>query len=150
MSEWMKHLSWKHIVVSGLIYSVVAVLFQQIEVYFTMKYYTDPALAGLWSKVMMPVAGPPPLSFFVVSLLFTVSTGIVLAAVFDYMKGLFGKGYWKRVIGFTDIMVGLSIVFGYFPMYLMFNVPVGLIAAWLISGFFTTLLSAMVFAKKLK
>ncbi len=146
----MKKLAGKNIMISGLIASVAMVLIRQIEVVFTMGYYTDPTNAGLWSTLMMPNAGPPPPEFFVTSLLFTFATGTVLAAVFDFMKDLLGKGYWRRVIGFTDIMVGLAIVFAYFPMYLMFRVPLGLLIAWSLTSFVTIFVSAMIYAKRLR
>ncbi len=150
MSEWMKHVHWKEVFISGLIYTVWALVLRQIEVAFTMKYYTDPFYGALWSRLMMPSNGPPPPVFYMVSIIFTLATGVTLAAVFDFTKALFGKGYWQRVVGFTDIMVGLSIVFGYFPMYLMINLPAVLIGIWLITTFFTMILSAMVFAKRLR
>ena len=150
MSAWMKKLHPKDALSLGFLYTVVAVVLQQIEVIFTMSYYTDPSLAGLWSKTMMPSAGPPPFAFFVQSVLFTFATGVTLAAVFEFMKPLFGKSYWARVIGFTDIMVGLMIVFGFFPMYLLLNIPLGLIVWWFVTGWITVFIAAMIFAKRLK
>lgn len=138
------------ILLAGFWYTVIAVMLQQIEVVFTMKYYQDPALAPIWSKLMMPSAGPPPLAFFIISFVFTFGTGCTLAAVYEFTHDLFGAGYWKKVIGFTDVMVGLSIVFGFFPMYLLLNIPVGLLGWWLASSFVTILISAKVFAHIIK
>jgi len=146
----MRKLAVRQILVSGAIASVITLLIRQIEVFVTMEYYTDPKLTGLWSTLMMPAAGPPPPEFFVTSVLFTFATGTVLAAVFDFMKDLLGKGYWRRVIGFTDIMVGLAIVFAYFPMYLMFRVPLGLLVVWSVTSFVTIFVSAMIYAKRLR
>jgi len=150
MSAWMKKLHWKRICVLGFWYTVIAEIVMQVEILFTMKYYQDPVLAGLWSKLMMPNAGPPPLAFFAISLLFTYATGCTLAAIFEFMEPLFGKSFWGKVIGFTDIMVGLAIVFASFPMYLLFNVPIALLAWWLGMNWVTILLASMVFAKVTK
>ena len=146
----MKKLHWKKIVIAGFWYLVIATIFRQIEVAFTVNYYQDLAYFGLWSKLMMPAEGPPPVGFFVISTLFTYVTGCTLAAVYDFMKSLFGKGFWGKVIGFTDITVGLAIVFGYFPMYLLFNVPVVLLAWWLGVSWVTILVSSMIFANIMK
>ncbi len=150
MSAWMKTLQWKKILISGFWYVVIAEIVMQIEIFFTMKYYQDPALSGLWSKLMMTSSGPPPLSFFVISLLFTYVTGCTLSAVFEFMQPLFGKKYWAQVVGFTDIMVGLSIVFASFPMYLLFNVPLSLLGWWLGANWVTVLVASMVFAKVMR
>jgi hypothetical protein len=123
---------------------------QQISAMSTMRYYQDPAFAGVWSKVMMPSAGPPPLAFLVVSLFFSYATGATLAAVYDFVNGLFGKSYWAKVVGFTDIIVGLAIVLGFFPMYLLFNLPLALLAWWVGTSWVVTLLTAMAFAKTIK
>lgn len=149
MSEWMRKLHWRQIFISGFWYLVVASIVQQIEVAFTMDYYKNPAYSGLWSRLMMPAAGPPPAIFFVISLTFTYITGCTLAAVFDFTRTL-SKTYWLRVVNFTDIVVGLSIVLTSFPMYLLFNVPVALLAWWLGATFVTTFVSAMIFAKLMK
>ncbi len=150
MSAWMKKLHWNKVFIAGLGYLIISTVLQQVEVMFTMKYYQDPALVGIWSKLMMPVAGPPPLAFFAISLLFSYATGCTLAAVFEFMSPLFGKGYWGKVIGFTDIMVGLAIVFSYFPMYLLLNIPAILLVWWLVASAVSILLTSIVFAKMMK
>ena len=150
MSAWMRKLHTKEVFMSGLLYTGVALVLRQVEMAFTMSYYKNPELSGLWSKLMMPENGPPPLAFFAQSLLFTFATGVTLAAIFEFMKPLFGKSFWAKVIGFTDIVVGLMIVFGFFPMYLLLNIPLGLIIWWFFTGWVTVLLSAMIFAKRMK
>ncbi len=156
MSEWMKNVRWHRVFVSGSIAAVCMWVIKQVEAVLTMKYYLDPANFGIWSTFMMPAspmggpkAGPPPMGFFVMSALFTLATGITLAAIFDFMRPSFGKNYWSRVIGFTDIIVGLSIVLTFLPMLLLLKVPVILLAAWLISTFVSVFIGAMIFAKKL-
>jgi hypothetical protein len=150
MSEWMRKLHWKKIFTSGIWYLVISFVTQQVFAALTMQYYRDPAYFATWSKLMMPNAGPPSLQFFVVSLLFTYTAGCTLAAVFDFTHQLFGKKFWSQVIGFTDIVVGLSIVLGYLPMILLFNLPIILILWWVVATFVATLLSSVAFAKTIK
>lgn len=150
MSAWMKKLHWNKVFIAGFWYLIIATVLQQIEVMFTMSYYKDPAFAGLWSKLMMPTVGPPPLAFFAISLLFTYATGCTLAAVFEFMTPLFGKNYWGKVVGFTDITVGLAIVFASFPMYLLLNIPLGLLGWWLVTTWVTMLVSAAAFANVMR
>jgi len=150
VSPWMKHVRWKKVAVAAVWYTAIALIFRQIEVAFTMGYYRDPAYTGLWSPLMMPDNGAPPLAFFLLSGLFTYVTGATLAAVFDFVKTVFGKGSLSRIVGFTDIMVGLTIVFGFFPMYLLFHVPAGLLAWWLGTAWVTILFTSAAFANILR
>lgn len=146
----MKKLHWKKIAVAGFWYWVITTLVQQLELAWTMGYYTDPVRRQVWSRVMMPEAGgPPPVGFFVVSAMFTFVTGMTVAAVFEFIKPQLGKTYWGKVVGFTDIMVGLSIVFALFPIYLLLNVPLGLLGWWLVANWVSMFAASAVFAKTL-
>jgi hypothetical protein len=80
MTFWIKESSWKRVFLSGLIISVISFVVRQVEAVLTLKYYMMPQYFGVWSKVMMPAAGPPPASFVVTSLVFTLVTGVSLAA----------------------------------------------------------------------
>lgn len=109
-----------------------------------------PQYFGVWSKVMMPSAGPPPPSFMVISLIFGLVTGISLALIYYYIRELLPKDVMKRTFYFADILVGTSFVFFTLPVYLMFNVPVGLLVSWFISSFIILTAGSWVIVKILE
>jgi len=122
----------------------------QIESILTMRYYLMPEYFSVWSRVMMTKAGPPPLSFFLLSLLFTFLTGFAFSYIYLQIKDSLPKGYWKRAFHYADIMAGVYLVTFLFPVYLLFNVPFGLLVSWGISGFIVACIGSIVFVKVLR
>jgi hypothetical protein len=129
---------------------VIASIVRQIEALLTMNYYTLPQYFGVWSKNMMPTAGPPPASFIIMSLVFALVTGLVLAGFYNFIKDGIPGGYWKKVIWFTIIIFILSFVLFSLTSFLLFNLPVGLLVAWLVSTLIIYFLNSLVFAKLIK
>jgi MFS family permease len=148
--EWIKRVDWKKVILSALIFTVIAFIVRQIEAILTMKYYTLPAYFGVWSKLMMPEAGPPPLSFMMTSFVFIFATGLSLALVYVYLREFLPKEERRRMLTFTDLLVGLSIVLFTLPVYLLFNVPVQLLLSWFISFFVIIFAGSYVFVKVIK
>lgn len=147
---WMKKIQWKKALLAGVVYVIIATVVRQIEAILTMSYYTEPQYFGVWSKLMMPKSGPPPASFMVWSLLFSYITGVTLAAGYDFIKDLLPKKFWTRVLNFTDLVICLMIVFFSLPVYLLLNLPMGLLLSWLVSGFIIVFSATAVFVKMLK
>jgi len=145
--KWLKELKWKKIILVGLIYTVFTTLIHQLEAVLSMKYYQMPQYFGVWSKLMMPKAGPPPPEFFITSLIFTFYSGISLALVYYYIKDLLPKLFWKRVFLFADLMVAASFIFFTIPSYLLFNLPYQLILSWFVSSFVILLLTSLTLVK---
>ena len=150
MRECFNKIHWKKILTAGCIYSIIAFIVHQIEAVLTMNYYLMPEYFGVWSKVMMPKAGPPPTSFFITSVLFSLATGVVLAVFYEYIKSLLPKDKWQRTVCFTKIVVRLSFVFFSLPTYLLFNLPFMLLVWWFISSVVIYFLAAIVFVRVLK
>ncbi len=135
MIRWIVEIEWKKIVLCGFLYTVFATVIHQIEAVITMKYYLMPEYFGVWSKLMMPSAGPPPANFFITSIIFTFGSGISIALVYGYIRNMLPKSFWKRVLFFADLLIGTSFIFFTLPCYLLFNLPVQLLLSWFISGF---------------
>jgi hypothetical protein len=150
MIKWIADINWKHVFFIGVIYTIVATIVHQIEVFLTINYYTNPAYFGVWSKIMMPVAGPPPVSFFITSTTLTFVTGLSLAVVYYYVKNMLPKKFMQRVFFFADLLIGLSFIFFTLPTYLMFNVPIGLLLSWFISSFVILVTTAYTCVKIIK
>ena len=150
MVFWIKEISWKKVVFSSFIFLAISFAIRQIEAILTLNYYKMPEYFGLWSKNMMPKAGPPPLSFMITSLIFTFATGISLALIYYYLKDHLPKDEKKRIFYFADLMIGTSFVFFTLPTYLLFNIPPGLLASWFISNFIILTTVSWIFVKILK
>lgn len=150
MCELTKDVRWKKVLVAGLVYLVVATVINQIEAILTMSYYKIPAYFGLWSKIMMPSAGPPPLRFFIMSISFSLLSGITVAAIYEILKENLEKGFWMRILNFTLVIFWISIIFFTLPIYLLFNVPTGLLISWVIGEFLIVFLATISFVKILK
>ena len=150
MTFWIKEISWKKILLSSLVFTIIAFVVRQIEVILTINYYKMPEYFGLWSKTMMPKAGPPPVSFMITSLVFTFATGISLALIYYYLKDHLPKEEKKRILYFADLMIATSFVFFTFPVYLMFNVPLGLLVSWFVSTFIILTATSWILVKIVK
>jgi len=147
MCDWMGKIQCKKVFLAAFLYLVISFVIRQIEATLTMKYYLMPEYFGVWSKAMMPNAGPPPASFFILSLTFTFITGLTFAAFYDFIKGLLPKSFWPKILAFTEIMILLMLVISYLPMYLLINLPLSLISSWFVSGTISIFLGSIVFAK---
>lgn len=150
MTFWINEISWKKVALSATIFTAISFLLHQIEVVLTLKYYMMPEYFGLWSKSMMPTAGPPPASFMIKSLVFTFVTGVSIALIYYYLKDHLPKGNVKRVFYFADLMIGTSFIFFTLPVYLLFNVPFGLLASWFIFNFIILTADSWVLVKIIK
>lgn len=150
MTFWIKEISWKKLSITSLIFAVSAFVIHQIEAILTMKYYLDPQYFGVWSKLMMPKAGPPPMEFMITSIVFSLVTGLSVSLIYYYLKDHLPKETSKRTFYFADLMIATSFVFSTLPMYLMINIPVGLLISWFISNFVIVTFNAWVMVKIIK
>lgn len=150
MISWLREISIKKLLLTSVIFTVVAFILHQIEAILMMKYYVDPQYFGVWSKVMMPSAGPPPPSFMITSLIFSFVTGVSVTLIYYYLKGHLPKEERKRILYFADLMAATSFLFSTLPMYLMFNVPVALLISWFISNFIILTIGSFVMVKIIK
>jgi hypothetical protein len=133
--KWISKINWGKVILVGLLYTVIATAIHQIEAFLNLKYYMMPEYFGVWSKLMMPNAGPPPADFFITSTIITLTTGISLALVYCYVRDMLPKNAKERVLLFADLMVGFQFIFFTLPAYLLFNLPLALLISWFISNF---------------
>jgi hypothetical protein len=121
-----------------------------IEALLTIKYYMMPQYFGLWSKLMMPSAGPPPIEFTITSLVFAFVTGISVALIYYYLRDHLPPLGFRRAFYFADLLIATSFLFFTLPSYLMFNVPVGILISWFISSFIILTAGSWVLVKIIK
>jgi hypothetical protein len=147
MTFWIKKISWVKTLEVGLVYTIFAFIIRQGEALLTLNYYMDPQYFGVWSKLMMPSAGPPPFSFMITSLVMTFVSGVSLAIIYYYLRDHLPKNKTQRALYFSDLMIATSFIFFTLPTYLMFNVPVGLLLSWFISSFIILVIDAFLLVK---
>ncbi|MFA5087367.1 MAG: hypothetical protein WC470_03665 [Candidatus Paceibacterota bacterium] len=142
-----KNVNKGKIFLSAVIFMVIAFVVDTVAAQFTMGYYMMEQYFSVWSKVMMPIAGPPPMSFFAWSLLFSFISGLVLASLYEKVKQSLGQTFWQKVCCFTCTIVSLYVIFFMLPLYLLINLPIGLLVAWLISAVVVYFFSSIAFVK---
>jgi hypothetical protein len=147
MIKWIKGINWLKVLFVSVIYTVISMVVQQIGVVLTMKYYIDPQYFGVWSKVMMPSAGPPPPSFMITSLIMTLASGISIALIYYYLKDMLPKNTKHRVFLFADLLIATYFIFFTLPVYLLFNVPMGLNISWFVFSFIILTATSAVIVK---
>ena len=148
--KWIGHIHWGKVFLIAFVYTIIATVIRQLEVLWTLKYYMMPELSGVWSKLMMPTAGPPPFEFMVISMIMTFASGMAITIIYYYLKDYLPKGYWMRSTFFADILVSTSFVFFTLPVFLLFNVPLALLVYWFGSSFVILLLTSMLIVKIVK
>jgi hypothetical protein len=132
---WFNKISWGKVLLTAAIFTVISYAIHMIEALLTMKYYLDPAYFGVWSKLMMPSAGPPPMAFTITSIIFAFVTGISIALIYYYLRDHLPPLGFKRAFYFADLLIATTFVFFTLPAYLMLNLPVGILVSWFVSSF---------------
>jgi hypothetical protein len=150
MIKWIAKIHWGKVLLVGLLFTIVSTVVHNVEAALTMRYYLMPQYFGVWSKIMMPSSGPPPLTFFAISLIMTFTSGVSLALIYYYLREYLPKGYVRRVSYFADLLAATSLVFFTLPVFLMFNVPLALLGSWFISTFVTIVVASALMVKILK
>jgi hypothetical protein len=143
-SDFMK--TWK-IIVAGIVFAIIAEVINTLVAFATMNFYTDPTYFEVWSKIMMPTAGPPTAEFYYYSIAFSIITGIIYAIVYEIIKkSMLGNTVIKRGLyfGFLLFLIGAP---GFLTMYLLINLPALLVVYWTISSLIVDLIFGTVVAK---
>ncbi|MBI5223120.1 hypothetical protein HY990_01730 [Candidatus Micrarchaeota archaeon] len=139
---------WKKLAIFTVLMVIVAQVVHVVEALLTMNYYLDPVYFQVWSKVMMPTAGPPPSSFYLISLLFAVITWVFFGIVYEKLSGaLTEKDALKKGVLFGGLMYLVAGIPMILVMYLLVNVPVGILIAWAISALVLDLIAGIMAAK---
>jgi len=139
---------WKGILISAILFAIVAQVIHTIGAFASMGYYTDPAYFALWSKLMMPAAGAPPTEFFVLTLALALITALFYAGAYAMlMKSIPGKTYVKKGLVYGLLLFLVAIVPGYLSMALLINVPFALVAEWVLESLVALLIGSVVIAK---
>jgi hypothetical protein len=133
------------LVICSVIVTIISEAIYRLGTIANMRYYTNPAYADVWSKVVMPTAGPPPQSFYLYSLLFTFITAVLFVLVFQIvLRGVPGSGPAMRGLMYGFLVFLVAGIPGMLSMYLLIHLPTGLIWSWTIQGFIVYLVTGLV------
>jgi len=144
----MKLSLFAKIIFAAIAYVVIAELVNIFTASATTSYYIDPNYFSVWSTLMMPSAGPPPVMFFYYSIAFAFITGLIFSFVYSkvgkilHEKDALGKG--------LRYGLGLFFVAGipfFLTTLLLINVPFALLVIWLSTNLIVYLLSGISIAK---
>ena len=137
---------WK-VLLAGFVFMIISQIIRTIGAFLEMNYYFDPNYFGVWSKIMMPAAGPPPTSFYCYSLLFAFINGVLFSLVYAYMKGGIPVKAWLKkglIYGLVVFLIGG--IPGSLALYLLINLPAMLLIYWAIETLIINLLGGIVVA----
>lgn len=147
----MNKFSLARFLIAAVVLTIIAQLVHGLDGFFAMDYYTNPANASLWSKIMMPNAGPPPASFFYYSIGFGLIGAIIFTAIYTWLKNsLPGNTLSKKGAAYGLIVFLLAGIPGALSMILILNLPLGLIALWTAEDLMIKLFGAVSVAYILK
>ena len=139
------------LVIAAIAYTIISQIIHMVDALLTMNFYLMPQYFSVWSKIMMPIAGPPPFSFYGLSILFAVITGAIFAFIYlTIMKAVPGKTKLQKGLAYGFILFLVNGIPGFLSLYLIVNLPTVLIIYWLIENLVIFLISGVVFAKLFK
>ena len=143
----MERISVPRVIGAGIIFAAIGQIVHNLGSIMTMGFYLDPAYFPVWSRLMMPTAGPPPMTFFYYSMAFGIINGILLALVYAVIRNGVPGVRTKRgaTYGFLVFLVaGLP---GTLSLYLLVNLPSALIAYWAFENLIIYVIGGAVFGR---
>jgi hypothetical protein len=142
---------WKKILMVAVAMTVIAQVIHILESILTLGYYMDPAYFGVWSKIMMPTAGPPPAAFYYYSVTFALVSWAIFGFVYEKLGGAIGeKQEIKRGLEFGTLVFLVAGIPTVLTMYLLINLPSGLLATWTLVQLILYLTGGLVAARLVK
>lgn len=140
-------ISVPRVIGAGIAFAVIGQIVHTLGAVPTMSYYMDPTYFAVWSKLMMPAAGPPPATFFYYSIAFGIIGGVLLALVYALIySGIPGLKTKRGVVYGLMIFLAAGVP-GALSLYLLVNLPSALIAYWALENLITYLLGGAVFGR---
>ncbi len=143
----MAEISFWRILLAAILFAVIAYIIHSIGAIVGMPFYTDPQYNGVWSNLMMPVAGPPPAEFAYTSFVFSLITGVMFALVYSVIgRCMVGKTIVVKGIFYGFLIFLVAGIPGALSLYLLINLPQTLIALWAFENLVVYLLGGITIA----
>lgn len=137
----------KKIVIASIVILIINQVIHTIGAVLTMNFYIDEAYAQVWSKTMMPAMGPPPISFYIISMLSAFVFALIFVSAYDIFEPSVPGKTWKKKGIFYGFIVYLLTAQSYVSMSYLINLPGMLLLDWAIEGLVISLLSGLVAAR---
>lgn len=132
---------------AGLLFAFLSQIIHTLGSWLTMSYYTNDDYFAVWSKLMMPTAGPPPASFYLYSILFGIVGGILVAMVYGVVKNSIpGKTVAKKGLNYGLLVFLVGGVSGFLMLLLLINLPAALLLWWAFESLIVYLIGGMIIA----
>ncbi|MFH0711344.1 MAG: hypothetical protein V1944_02085 [Candidatus Aenigmatarchaeota archaeon] len=136
------------ILLAAIAYVVISQVIHTVSSMLTMSYYTDPTYFPVWSKAMMPAAGPPPTEFYLLSIGFVFIVGLIYSLIYEKVKGIMKGTAFNKGLKYGLALFLMAGVPFFFSMYLLINLPVALLIEWLlVDGLVMYLLGGIAIAR---
>ncbi len=133
-------MNWKNLIVSAIVFTIISQIIYTLGAFADMPYYTDPAYAGVWSRIMMPASGAPPTEFFLLTIIANLALGLIFAYSYSLVVKAFTKDKafkaekpWKTGAKFGLFVFALNGM-GMLTLPLLVNVPFSLSISWTLQG----------------
>ena len=136
-------------VIIAILITVMAQAVHIVEAMLTTDYYMDAAYMDVWSKVMMPEPGPPPMEFTYMSILFGFVTALIYIWAYKLVEpALMHTDRWiKRGLLFGALLFLVGTVPGMLTFYLLINLPAALIGWWGLGGLVIALINGLIISR---
>lgn len=136
---------WK-ILLSGILFAIIAQIIHTIGAFLTMSYYIDANYFAVWSKIMMPAAGPPGWEFYAYAIGFSIITGILLSIVYVAVSCCFSGNAFKKGMLYGFLLFLAAGIPSALSLYLLISLPLALIINWAVEGLVAYLIGGMIIA----
>ncbi|MDO8741486.1 MAG: hypothetical protein Q7J54_08050 [Candidatus Woesearchaeota archaeon] len=136
---------WK-ILLSGILFAIIAQIVHTIGAFLTMSYYTDANYFAIWSKLMMPSAAPPGWEFYAYAIGFSIITGILLSIVYVMVSCCFSGSAFKKGALYGVLLFLAAGIPSALSLYLLISLPLALIISWAIGGLVAYLIGGIIIA----
>ncbi|MEW6295364.1 MAG: hypothetical protein AB1467_03670 [Candidatus Diapherotrites archaeon] len=144
-------MDYKQIIIAAIIFTVIGYIIHILGAMASMSYYLDPNYFAVWSKIMMPAAGPPPAEFTYYSIAFGFIAALLYAIVYsEIKKAVPGKDATEKGLNYGLILFLVAAIPSSLSMILLINLPAMLVVEWAIESLIIFLLGGMTIAKIVK
>jgi hypothetical protein len=118
------------IIIASIVILIIGQVIHTIGAVLTMNYYTDEAYAQVWSKIMMPGMGAPPLSFYIISMFSAFVFGLIFVSVYDIFEASVPGRTWKKKGVYYGSIIFLLSSQSYVAMSYLINLPGAILLDW--------------------
>jgi hypothetical protein len=141
-------MEFRNFILAGVLFVIVAQVVHTLDAMVGMNFYTDESYFPVWSKIMMPGPGAPPMAFYILSLAFSFLSALIYVYVYDILKkSVPGKGFFEKGLSYGALLFLVGGVPYSFSLMLLINLPFLLIAAWGFETFVVSIIGGVLIAK---